>query len=169
MCKIAVAYRHQNPAPVYSHYTEAYPVAYRRGWGQGGGHGPRAQALEGAPAQLVGANFKSRGEFQPSKSSIYAMGLCRRPFFFFLFFFFACRFFPQGGGAPILGGGGRRCKHWPPGAGDPRHATGPIPGYPHSTHQNPAPVYSHYTEAYPRQHYTWSPRTAGSLYQAAGN
>ena len=29
---------------------------------------------EGAPAQLVGANFKSRGEFQPSKSSIYAMG-----------------------------------------------------------------------------------------------
>ena len=44
------------------------------GRGQGGGHGPRAQALEGAPAQLVGANFKSRGEFQPSKSSIYAMG-----------------------------------------------------------------------------------------------
>ena len=40
----------------------------------GGGHGPRAQALEGAPAQLVGANFKSGGEFQPSKSSIYAMG-----------------------------------------------------------------------------------------------
>ena len=33
-----------------------------------------AQALEGAPAQLVGSNFKSRGEFQPSKSSIYAMG-----------------------------------------------------------------------------------------------
>ena len=26
----------------------------------GGGHGPRAQALEGAPAQLVGVNFKSR-------------------------------------------------------------------------------------------------------------
>ena len=22
------------------------------------------------------------------------------------------------------GGGGRRCKHWPPGAGDPRYATG---------------------------------------------
>ena len=37
-------------------------------------HGPRAQALEGAPAQRVGANFNSRGEFQPSKSSIYAMG-----------------------------------------------------------------------------------------------
>ena len=47
------------------------PVAYRGG---AGGHGPRAQALEGAPAQLVRANFKSRGEFQPSKSSIYAMG-----------------------------------------------------------------------------------------------
>ena len=26
----------------------------------GGGHGPRAQALEGAPAQLVGANFKKK-------------------------------------------------------------------------------------------------------------
>ena len=33
------------------------------GGGGQGGHGPRAQALEGAPAQLVGANFKSRGEF----------------------------------------------------------------------------------------------------------
>ena len=30
------------------------------GGGQGGGHGPRAQALEGAPAQLVGANFKKK-------------------------------------------------------------------------------------------------------------
>ena len=28
--------------------------------GRGGGHGPRAQALEGAPGQLVGANFKKR-------------------------------------------------------------------------------------------------------------
>ena len=25
-----------------------------------GGHGPRAQALEGAPGQLVGANFKKK-------------------------------------------------------------------------------------------------------------
>ena len=32
------------------------PVAYRGGGGRGG-HGPRAQSLEGAPAQLVGANF----------------------------------------------------------------------------------------------------------------
>ena len=30
------------------------------GGGGRGGHGPRAQALEGAPAQLVGANFKKK-------------------------------------------------------------------------------------------------------------
>ena len=30
------------------------------GGGQGGGAGPRAQALDGAPAQLVGANFKKK-------------------------------------------------------------------------------------------------------------
>ena len=29
-----------------------------KGGGRGGGHGPRAQALEGAPAQLVGPNCK---------------------------------------------------------------------------------------------------------------
>ena len=34
-------------------------VAYRGGGGRGG-HGPRAQALEGAPGQLVGANFKKK-------------------------------------------------------------------------------------------------------------
>ena len=28
------------------------------------------------------------------------------------------------GGANSGGGGGRRSKHWPPGAGDPRYATG---------------------------------------------
>ena len=28
-----------------------------------------------------------------------------------------------GGGANSSGGGGRRCKLWPPGAGDPRYAT----------------------------------------------
>ena len=28
--------------------------------GGAGGHGPRAQALEGAPAQLVGAIFKKK-------------------------------------------------------------------------------------------------------------
>ena len=31
-----------------------------------GGHGPRAQDLEGAPAQLVGANFKSRAMKGPA-------------------------------------------------------------------------------------------------------
>ena len=35
-------------------------MACRGGGGAGGGHGPRAQALEGAPAQLVGANFKKK-------------------------------------------------------------------------------------------------------------
>ena len=31
-----------------------------RSEGGQGGHGPRAQALEGAPAQLIGANFKKK-------------------------------------------------------------------------------------------------------------
>ena len=30
------------------------------GGGAGGGHGPRAQAFEGAPAQLVGPNCKKK-------------------------------------------------------------------------------------------------------------
>ena len=112
-------------------------MACRGGGGGGGPWPPRAQALEGVPAQLVGANFKSRGEFQPSKSSIYICygprSLCIRGSFFslscrrpFLFCFSPLvDFIPQeemlimGGG-----GGGRRCKHWPPGAGDPRYATG---------------------------------------------
>ena len=76
-----------------------------RGGGQVG-HGPRAQALEGAPAQLVGANFKSRGEFQPSKSSIWPRAPYALGGLFFLFLpKTACRFFPPGGGAPILGWG----------------------------------------------------------------
>ena len=80
---------------------------------EGGGGGrrawPRAQALilEGAPAQLVGANFKKK--IRP------------RPFFFF----FCLSIFPPGADAGIYQtGGGRRSKHWPPGAGDPRYATG---------------------------------------------
>ena len=52
------------------HSIYMYCSGVPRGEGAGGGHDPRAQALEGALAQLVGANFKSRGEFQPSKSSI---------------------------------------------------------------------------------------------------
>ena len=37
-------------------------MAYRGGGGAGGGgwHGPRAQALEGAPGQFVGASFKKK-------------------------------------------------------------------------------------------------------------
>ena len=120
-------------ANVVVHDTNRYlvPVACRGGGGQGG-HGPRAQALEGAPAQLVGPNckkkirprqiskvtslqsavadagFTKRGGGRgppspPSPEGASRVGLCGR------------------GGANS--GGGRRCKHWPPGAGDPRYAT----------------------------------------------
>ena len=41
----------QNRLPVYS--------GIPRG-GRGGGHGPQAQALEGAPGQLVAASFKKK-------------------------------------------------------------------------------------------------------------
>ena len=44
------------PTNPYTHF-ELYQ--WRSEGGQGG-HGPRAQALEGAPAQLVGANFKKK-------------------------------------------------------------------------------------------------------------
>ena len=44
-----------------SYYTGMSSDQWRsEGGGVGGGHGPRAQALEGAPAQLVGANFKKK-------------------------------------------------------------------------------------------------------------
>ena len=36
------------------------PIHWRTEGGQGGGHGPRAQAVEGAPAQLVGRNCKKK-------------------------------------------------------------------------------------------------------------
>ena len=39
--------------------VEAEVSGMPRGGGQGG-HGPRAQALEGAPAQLVGPNCKKK-------------------------------------------------------------------------------------------------------------
>ena len=92
-----------------------WTVACRGGGGRGG-HGPRAQALEGAPAQLVGANVKTRGEFQPSKSicygprAPYALGglsfpfLAEDLFFFFFFFFFCLSIFPSGGNANSGGG-----------------------------------------------------------------
>ena len=41
----------------------------------------------------------------------------------FFLFFLACRFFFHGADAGFTKRGGRRCKHWPPGAGDPRYAT----------------------------------------------
>ena len=50
-------------------------------------------------------------------------------FFFFCFsflFLFCLSIFSPGVDAGFTkrgGGGGRRCKHWPPGAGDPRYAT----------------------------------------------
>ena len=73
-----------------------------RGGGRGG-HGPRAQALEGAPAQLVGPNCnkKSRPRQISKVTSLQSA---------------------VGGGGGANSGGGR-CKHWPPGAGDPRYAT----------------------------------------------
>ena len=65
-----------------------------------GGHGPRAQALEGAPAQLVGANFKSRGNFNLAKVAYYGP---RAPYAFrgrslciFLCFFLLVDFPPSG-------------------------------------------------------------------------
>ena len=102
--------------------------------GRGGGHGPRAQALEGAPAQLLGANFKT--EIRPRQISkvtslqrrinlaakvAYAMGpalpmgsLGGLSFLFlaedFFLFFFAGRFFSPGADAGFTkrrGGGSR--------------------------------------------------------------
>ena len=91
----------------------------------------------GAPAQLVGANFKSRGPRVP-----YALGglsflfLVEDPFFL-LFCCCLSIFVPgpkglvlpkgarQGGGANSGGrGGGADASIGPPGAGDPRDATG---------------------------------------------
>ena len=90
-------------------------MAYRGGGGAGGGHGPRAQTLEGAPAQLVEVNFKSRAIKGPSFFLF--------PDLFFFFFFCLSIFVPgpkgfvlpkggrQGGGALIRGGGGAdRCR-----------------------------------------------------------
>ena len=59
--------------------------------GAGGGHGPRAQALEGAPAQLVGANFKKKirpRQISKDRLSIFYPGV-------------DAGFTKWGGGAPI--------------------------------------------------------------------
>ena len=75
--------------------------------GGGGGHGPRAQALEGAPAQLVGANFKKK--IRPRQISkvtslqcagvvakvAYVMGIC----YAMLYFFFCLSIFSPGADA----------------------------------------------------------------------
>ena len=110
------------------------------GGGGQGGHGPWAQALEGAPAQLVGPNCKKKIRPRPVPDYLvakvaYASGpaLSRAPrslclsfllrggvsFHFFLFFLLV-DFFPSAPG----GGGGRRCLIGPRAAGDPRYATG---------------------------------------------
>ena len=99
-----------------------------------GGHGPRVQALEGAPAQRVGPNCKKKirprqiSKVTSLQSAVADAGFTKRgggrtptpeprrrqP----------CRLMRRGGGGGAnSGGGGRRCKHWPPDAGDPRYAT----------------------------------------------
>ena len=108
--------RHVPPPP---------PIGGCSGVPRGGGHG-RAQALEGAPGQLVGANFNLAKVaytcYGPRslciRGSFFSLS-CRRPFFFF--FFSLVDFIPQ---EEMLIMGGGRCKHWPPGTGDPRYATG---------------------------------------------
>ena len=109
---------------------------------RGGGRGPwppGGKPWRGRPPSLWGLIVKRKLGLGQCRINLvtkvaYATGpalsraprsLCLRGVFLFIcllknfgFCFFACRFFPQG-----PGGGGRRCKHWPPGAGDPRYAT----------------------------------------------
>ena len=70
-----------------------------RGGGQGG-HGPQAQALEGAPAQLIGANFKKK--IRPRQIKIFLL------FFFLLVDFVMQDDLPNGGRRRVglCGGGG---------------------------------------------------------------
>ena len=83
-------------------------MAYRGG---AGGHGPRAQALEGAPAQLVGANFNGANAMGPELSrapiSLGVFFLLKTFLSFFSFFFFLA-IFPPGADAGFMGGGGER-------------------------------------------------------------
>ena len=83
---------HQNPAPVYSHYTEAYPWLSTL-------YPPESSAC----VQSLYGGLSLVIHTLPTRIQRLCTVTIRRP----------------------------------------------IPGYPHSTHQNPAPVYSHYTEAYP--------------------
>ena len=62
--------------------------------GAAGGHDPRAQALEGAPAQLVGANFKKKIRHRQIRGPDLLL-------FFLLVDFFSrggCRIYQTGGG-----------------------------------------------------------------------
>ena len=128
--------------------------------------------MEGAPAQLIGANFKKKIRPRPiikvtslqcrinlAAKVAYDTGPARfqgprAPYGGLSFLFLAEDLFvvdllpmqgrmqdlPNGGGgrtpSPKVGlcggggansgGGGRQSKHWPPGAGDPRYATGQL-------------------------------------------
>ena len=97
--------------PIHTHISNCISGVARGGQG---GHGPRAQALEGAPAQLVGANFKKKIRPRQIRSpwvSLLFPFSCWSPFS--LLFFFAGRFWlsqgrmqdlPNGGGAdPSIG------------------------------------------------------------------
>ena len=93
MYHLALGIPNVSGEPVKQLYTA---VACRGGQG---GHGPRAQALEGAPAQLVGANFN----LAKVAYMLWApRSLCIRGSFlflaedFFLFFFLLVDFFPKG-------------------------------------------------------------------------
>ena len=74
----------------------------RGGGGAGGGHGPRAQALEGAPAQLVGHNCKRKCRVQwrmqdlPNGGGGHPEPRRRQP----------CRPMRRGGGGGANSGGG---------------------------------------------------------------
>ena len=101
---------------------DTHKVVERRtsGVARGGGHGPRAQALEGAPAQLVGATFKKM--IRPRQISDFiavrwinlvakvAYMLC---YFFFFFFFLLVDFFPWGGCRIYQTGGGANASIGP--------------------------------------------------------
>ena len=77
--------------------------------GQGGGHGPRAQTLEGAPAQLVGANFKSRAFKDPAFPALGGLSFLFlvEDLFFSFFFFLRVDFFLRAKGFVFTKGGAK--------------------------------------------------------------
>ena len=106
--------------PVALDYRPAHSGVLRGGGGQGG-HGPRAQALEGAPAQLVGPNFKKtirpRQIRKVTSLQCWINPVAKVAYLCYSIymgpelssFFFACRFFCHGADAGFTtrGGGGR--------------------------------------------------------------